>query len=129
MTSIRNLLLTVPGCLFAFATFAQEGRVVIADTASREVRRSAHQIHIPVGQLKNAREALREATDLARKMDPPPYDQFNNLAQIWLQLNRTKAKGVIESFIQDMRDIAQKPEDAEAAVEKVVIELDGLGLL
>ncbi len=86
-----------------FQAFAQSPKVVTASTTSKELKRTAHRLRIPVDQLKNARQALQEATDLVSRIDPSPTDQLNSLAQSWQNLNRSKSKSIISSFIQDLR--------------------------
>jgi hypothetical protein len=95
---------------FAFPVFAQDSKFA-TDSSSKELKRTAHLLHISAQQLKNARQALQEATDLARKMESCPIEQYVNLAQSWNQLNPGKSKEIIESFIQDLRSEAENSND------------------
>ncbi len=97
--------------LFQFQAFAQNPRVVVASTASKELKRSAHRLRIPVDQLKNARQALQEATDLVPTIDPYPTEHLSSLVQSWQNLNRSKAKGIVDSFTRDLRSRAAQASD------------------
>jgi hypothetical protein len=97
--------------IFQVQAFAQTNSVILINSNSKELKRAAHRLRIPVEQLKNARQALQEATELAPLVDPYPFDQLGNLAQSWQRLNRPKAKTVINSFIQDLRLKASQPEN------------------
>ncbi len=91
---------------FNFCFAQQRAGLVVVNGSSKELKRAAHRLHIPVEQLKHARQTLQEATNLARKMDPYPTEQLFSLVQLWVQLDRTKAKETIESFIGDLRSEA-----------------------
>jgi hypothetical protein len=100
--------------LFALSAFAQDGKFVVANAVPKELKRTAHRLRIPVEQLKNARKALQEATDLVKTIDPYPVDQLYNIGQNWTQLNRPKAKAVIDAFIQDLRSRAADASDMQS---------------
>jgi hypothetical protein len=99
---------------FAFSAFPQESKIIIVNTTSKELKRSAHRLRIPVEQLKKARQTLQEATDLIKTIKPLPISQLYSLRESWRQLNRSKAKGVFDSFIQDLRSEASSAEDLNA---------------
>lgn len=99
---------------FQLQVFAQQSQVVFVNSSSKELKRTAHRLRIPVNQLKNAREALQEATNLAIKTEPPPINQLSNLVRAWQNINRSNAKGVVDSFIQDLRAQAAQPKDFSA---------------
>jgi len=108
---------------------AQEGKVVVAKAGSKELKRAAHRMHIPTEQLKNARAALQDATDLARKLDPAPFANYSQLGDTWLQLNRTKAQGVIESLFSQLRasaaktSVLQEYQQATSAAQQLMFSL------
>jgi hypothetical protein len=99
----------------ALSAFSQESRkeskILIVNNSSKELKRTAHRLHISIEQLKKARQALQEATDLAKKIKPFPVSQVYSLRDIWRQVNSSKAKGVIDSFIQDLRSEAANAAD------------------
>jgi hypothetical protein len=97
--------------LFQLQAFAQNPRVVVASATSKELKRSAHRLRIPIDQLKNARQALQEATDLIPMIDPYPTEQLGSLVQSWQNLNRSKAKNIVDFFIQDLRSRAAQASD------------------
>jgi hypothetical protein len=92
---------------------AQDIKVILVDVKSKELKRTAHRMRIPVEQLRNARQTLQEATDLALKLEPVPVEQYSSLGQSWTQLNPGKAKTQIEQLIEGLRRLAQKPPDAQ----------------
>jgi hypothetical protein len=91
----------------------QTGKVIIVNAGAKELRRTAHKMRIPVEQLKNARSALQDAIDLVKKMDPYPTDQLMNLSQNLVQLNRPKAKSILQGFVQNLRLKAEAASDAQ----------------
>jgi alkanesulfonate monooxygenase SsuD/methylene tetrahydromethanopterin reductase-like flavin-dependent oxidoreductase (luciferase family) len=113
MALLRGFLLIL-FVLFQVQIFAQTGKVIIVNTTSKELKRDAHRLRIPVEQLKNAQQSLQEATDLLDKIDPYPINQLSNLAQAWQRLNKSKAKDIIGSFIENLRSQAAQPADYPA---------------
>jgi hypothetical protein len=93
---------------------AQEGGVTVVAPGSRELKRTAHWLGMPPEQLKNARSALQEATDLVKQMDPMPQYDLNHLASLWLDINRPKAAAVLEGLIEKVRKLALMATDFEA---------------
>jgi hypothetical protein len=96
---------------FVFPCVAEKPGLVVVGSQSKELKRAAHRLRIPVEQLKRAREVLQEGTDLVKRIEPYPLEQISNLAQMWDQVNRPKAKGIVESFIRDMRSEAAECPD------------------
>jgi len=117
MKRLYGLISVVSILCIAFSASAQESRVVVVHAGSKELKRSAHRLRIPVDQLKNARQTLQEATDLARKIKPYPMMQVYSLANSWQQLNRTKMKTVVDSFIQDLRSEAAQAADPQTYMQ------------
>jgi len=103
MKLFRSLFFILLACLPVLPCFAQQPGVVVVNASSKELRRAAHRLRIPVEQMKNARQTLQEATDLAKKLDPCPAEQFFNLAQGWSQLDKSRSKAILESLIQELR--------------------------
>jgi hypothetical protein len=58
------------------------------------------------------RLALREATDLARRVDPVNAMMIGPLAQNWIQINRPEAKPNLEDLYRELRTAATNAEDA-----------------
>ena len=92
----------------------QEGRVIIADTSAKELKRTAHRMRISAERLKNARAALQEATELARRLDPVPAQWMNHLGNLWLHCNRSKTATAIESLMSEVRSAAESASDLTA---------------
>jgi hypothetical protein len=114
MKSLHALFLIIGVFCFEFPAFPQESKIVIVNTASKELKRTARRLRIPVEQLKKARQALQEATDLVKKTKPFPSSQLSSLKESWRQLNRSRAKEVDDSFIQDLRSEAAHAADFNA---------------
>ncbi len=97
---------------------AQEGR----GRSDKELKRAAHRLHIDVEKLKNARQVLREATELARRLEPLPVQYLPQLSQLWIELDRSQAADTVESIVSDLRTAAQsakKPESYQQATSAV----------
>src|SRR6266487_768035 len=82
---------------------AQEERA----RSDKELKRTAYRLHIDVEKLKNARQALREATELARRLEPLPVQHVYQLVQLWIEIDRPRAAGTVESIVSDLRTAAQ----------------------
>lgn len=93
---------------------AQAGGVTVVDSGSRELKRTAHSLPMPPEQLKNARSALQEATDLVKQMDPMPQSELDHLARLWVDINRPKAAMVLEGLIEKFRKLALAATDLES---------------
>ncbi|HEY3132856.1 MAG TPA: hypothetical protein VGL91_25615 [Acidobacteriota bacterium] len=85
---------------------AQGPRVVVTSIGDRDLKRTAHRLRISTSQLKHARQALQEATSLAGRVNGNDYWQLGQLGQLWIQLDRSKAAGAIESIFGDLRSAA-----------------------
>ncbi len=92
---------------------AQEGKVIVEQSGSKELKRTAHRLHIPQEQLKNARSVLQEAMELARRLDPVPASSLQQIGDSWVQLNRSQAPGAIESLYALVRISAAKASDLQ----------------
>ncbi len=105
---IRRFCLILVAALFLPAAVAQEGRVIVANASNKELKRTAHRLRMTVDRLKNARDVLQQATDLAGRLDPIPGQRMGNLAQMWLQLYKSKASSSIELMMEEVRRAAAK---------------------
>jgi hypothetical protein len=99
--------------LLAAVSRAQEGRVIVEQAGSKELKRTAHRLRIPADQLKNARAVLREATELARKLDSAPAQAYPQLGEAWIQLNRSQAAATIDVLYSHLRTAAAKSQDLQ----------------
>jgi tetratricopeptide (TPR) repeat protein len=106
MAYLRRITLAFLAAIFLSPCFAENPSLVVINSSSKELKRAAHRLRIPVEQMKRAREVLQEATDLVRSTEPPLYEQFPAIIQMWNQINHPKAKAVTESFINDLRRAA-----------------------
>ncbi len=113
MKFLRGSILAIVTFSFTLSVPAMEKKFIAVSKTSKELKRAAARLRLPVAQVKNARHALQEATDLAKRMDPYPLDQIHNLANSWLRLNRSKADTIIEGFLKNLRIQAFEPMDIQ----------------
>lgn len=111
MKMLRSFLRVFCVC-FVFSNCLAAQGVVVLNSSSKELKRTAHRMRIPVDQLKHARETLQEATDLAKKIQPRPTEHYFNLAQGWVNLDKSRSAAMIESLIDDLRSEAADCSDA-----------------
>jgi hypothetical protein len=116
MKNCRRTLLWLP-CLvlLAFSSFGQEGAVQssnlrLESMKLKDLKRTAHRYRITIDQLANARTALKEATDLAMRMESPTND-YSMLARMWIQLDRKKSREAIASLLAQVCTMAESAED------------------
>jgi hypothetical protein len=114
MTHLFRSLLVVGLFCIAFPALSQETTVVVigGSPTSKELKRSAQQLRLPVEQLKNARQALQEATELAKRNRPFPFSKIQSLMGSWRRLNRSKAAEVTDSFVRYLRAEAANAKDS-----------------
>ena len=114
MKNPRLLLLCL--CLGMLASLApsQEKGGTVEIVKPQDLKRTAHRLRISVERLANARTALKEATDLAVRLDPPVLNDYGSLARMWIQLDRRKAREMIGSMIAQLSRNAQAAEDLES---------------
>ncbi|NWG12897.1 MAG: hypothetical protein HXY20_05100 [Acidobacteria bacterium] len=82
---------------------AQKGKVVVVDSASKDLKRTAYRMRIPVERLRNARQALQEATDLAKRARPVQVSSFAQLGASWILWHRAKAESAIKELVSTLR--------------------------
>jgi hypothetical protein len=116
MKNCRTLLLLICFPLFSFLSYAQQSNtqqtnIKVEVAKSKDLRRTAYRYRISVGQLANARSALKEATDLALRQDPPVLSDYTSLGRLWVQLDRKNATSNVASMIEQVCRQAQVAED------------------
>jgi hypothetical protein len=106
---VRSLHVTALACLLAgdTAAWAGQGKLEVADSDAKELKRTAHRLRIPVDQLRKARLVLEEATELAGRADPDPQ-LGASLARTWLMFERRAAPAKIELLLAAPRLRAQE---------------------
>jgi hypothetical protein len=87
-------------------------QVVVVAPGSRELKRAAHRLRVTPERLLNMRLALREATEVARRVDPAGAMLIGPIAQSWVQINRPEAKPNLEDLYRALRIAAGNAEDA-----------------
>lgn len=94
-------------CVFLALSFtppaAQEGKVIVVNVDSKDLKRTAYRLRIPVERVKNAREALQEATDLAKRVRPIQTNSVSQLGNWWITFYRSKAESSIKGLVSDLR--------------------------
>ena len=112
MSRPAKLFSLVLALLLAIPAFAQQSTV--ATSNDKELRRSAHRMHITPERLRQARRALEEATSIVGRMDPAAVAQLAQLAPLWPQLHRTAARQKLEQLYTDLRRAAAEAPDEAA---------------
>jgi hypothetical protein len=105
--------------------WSQEFRNDAAHAGDRELRRTAHRLHMPEERLKNARTVLRKVTDLAGTLDPVPPESLSQIAEAWVQLDRDRAPGAIETLYAQLATSAAKASD-EQKYQQATLTAQGL---
>jgi hypothetical protein len=112
-----NFLAALFAFSLAFSAFSEESITVAANSESKELKRIAHRLHIPVEQLKNARQALQEATDLAMDMKTNSAMPIESICRSWKELNPSNTRKIADAFIHKLRLEAEKAADPIAYIE------------
>jgi hypothetical protein len=86
-------------------------KVVIVDTAAKELKRAAARLRIPAAQLRKARTALEEASAVAGQIEAPSPSSFGQLARLWIDLDRPKASAKLDALAVALRRRAEEAED------------------
>jgi hypothetical protein len=94
-------------CLLAAGLSAQT--VTPVSDQTRELKRTAHELHISVDRLKNARTALKEATDLA--LHRSDSSTFSQIAQNWVRIDKARAPAALEDLYGWLRTAARNAPD------------------
>ncbi len=118
-------------CIFLLphSTPAQEGKVVVVNTDSKELKRTAYRLRISVERVKNGREALQGATDLAKRLRPVQANSFSRLGNLWIMFYRSKAESSIKGLVSALHYAAQDAHesreytDATSAVQPLLTAL------
>jgi hypothetical protein len=101
-----KILLLLPAFFFVLPIFPEETKITGSDSEVKELRITAHRLHIPVEQLKNARQALQEATDLSMNSMRDDYSIPRALYSCWRQMNPSRADEIADEFIRTLRSEA-----------------------
>jgi hypothetical protein len=99
-------------CLACFLAAGLSAQIVApVSDQTKELKRTAHQLRINVEHLKNARAALREATDLARhSLDSFAFSQISS---DWVRIDKGRASGALEDLYGWLRTTARDAPDAQ----------------
>ena len=114
MKKPRALLLCLCLGMLAPLGLSQEKSGRIEVVRPQDLTRTAHRLRISVERLANARTALREATELAMRLDPPVLNDYGSLARLWIQLDRRQAREMIGLMLTQLSRNAQAAEDMES---------------
>ena len=106
--------------LITLPALSQQRRVEAEGQETKELKRTARRMRIPVEQLKNARAALQEATDLALHLKMPqgrPMITMTSpgmLGSLWVQIYKSKAPAALEGLLNSARVFAASAPDLPA---------------
>jgi hypothetical protein len=99
--------------IVGFGVLSLSGQTVVAIASQdKELKRTAHQLHISVDHLVNARAALKEASDLARHSSDSSI--FYQLAVDWEKIDKSRAQPVLEDLYTWLRTGAADAPDTAA---------------
>lgn len=100
--------------IFPFASvLAQQPRVTVQKPGDKELKRTAHRLHITVDRLKNARAMLEEATEAASR--PEFFSQggeLSRLGHLWIRVDLSRAAAVLEPLFHRFKTAAALARDA-----------------
>jgi hypothetical protein len=114
----------VVGVWTALLAPSGSGQTVVAvGGATKELKRTAYQLRISVDRLRNAREALKQATDIARRSSDP--SSVSQLSQLWMRIDRAQAPGAMEDLYSWMATAARGAED-DAAYQRLTSSAQSL---
>ncbi|MGA2261950.1 MAG: hypothetical protein ABSH28_10990 [Acidobacteriota bacterium] len=100
-------------CFAGLSAPSMFGQTVVAiGTQAKELKRAAHQLRISVDHLKNARDALNQATDLAKRSSDSTV--ISQLAQDWTRLDKSKAPAALEDLYSWLSTAARDAADAQS---------------
>ena len=111
----RTTLCMLFGTAVSTAAIAQQQetpKVVVVDSGSKELKRAAARLRVPVAQLGKARTALEGATDTARQTEPSSPHLFGQLARLWIELHRPAARAKLDALAGALRSRAEETEDS-----------------
>jgi hypothetical protein len=81
----------------ALVTPMLSGQTVVSIASqAKELKRTAHQLRISPDHLKNAREALKQATDLTRRGSD--MNVIMQLVQNWIRIDKSRAPAALEEL-------------------------------
>jgi len=112
MRRIQKAVFAALIILVALPAMPWQGKVIVEGLSTKELRRTAHRMRIPIEQLKNARAALQEATDMVPRLNPRQLSQLFSLGSLWIRINQPKASSVLESLVADAKSDAAEAADA-----------------
>jgi hypothetical protein len=125
MKRLCNILFLLQVFFLAVPVFPEETKITGLHAEAKELKIAAHRSHIPVEQLKNARRALQEATDLFMISSPDQYagSRVLFLYTFWQQMSPSRANEIADEFIRKLRSEAvkaTKPSVYQQAAENAV---------
>jgi hypothetical protein len=92
---------------------AQDSRLVVVDTSTKQLSRIAHRWQIPVENVRTARALIEEATEFARRHEGTAQS-VKELASLWSQMHPSLAAAKIELLMGRVRTRAQEADDLGA---------------
>jgi hypothetical protein len=114
MTLTKVLVACLSLVILCGTAQAQEGKVIVVNTESKDLKRTARRLRVCVDRVKNARVALQEATDVAKRIDPVPASEMAGLGTYWVMLDRSKAVEKITDLLSVVRKSAQTAKELSA---------------
>ncbi len=107
MTFVKIAFAYLTLAILCSLALAQDGKVTVVNTESRDLKRTARRLRICVDRLKNARTALEEANNVAKRIDPVPASQIVAIGTYWVMLDRSRAVEKMADLLAVLRKSAQ----------------------
>ena len=101
------------GLVMALLSFLSAAYTAAA-TVTPELKRAARQMNVTPEALQQARQTLREVTDLASRQPPFPADLASPLATAWSRLHPREAPAQLERIFRTLNMQLQNAEPAES---------------
>ncbi|MEE8584371.1 MAG: hypothetical protein V3T83_05910, partial [Acidobacteriota bacterium] len=76
-----------------------QAQVAVIRDGDRELKRTAHRLKIPAGQLQQARIALREATQSLHEVEVERLGEGKQIPPFWLRLHRGEAVPSLQALL------------------------------
>ncbi len=106
-------IFVILSCFVGLSVPSMFGQTVVpVATQAKELKRAAHQLRISVDHLKNARDALNQATDIAKRSSDATV--LSQLSQEWTRLDKSKAPSAIEDLYSWQSTAARDAADAQS---------------
>ncbi len=115
MHAVRWIALVSATVITLASATAQPRKVEVVGLDGRDLERSAHHLGTTVEQVRQTRELLEKATDLALQSDlNSSWPSLTPLAWLWRRAHPRKAVATTDKLLDHLKSTARKTSDPEA---------------